>query len=126
MTLDSTTNSHKKGGLKVHRNLNFTLIPSSQLFDVITAEYSSNNGHKTLAQLASLDMSIENNSNIRIITQNVDGLPPRTSCKWDGANKSFEAHGRIGLYKRIPTEDSDTDSESDDEEDRPVKLGSRR
>jgi len=89
-------------------------------------EYAPNSGHEALAQLASLDMGVENNNNIRIITQNVDGLHSRTSCKWDGANKLIEAHGRVGLYKCIPTEDSDTDSESDDEEDRPVKLGSRR
>jgi NAD-dependent SIR2 family protein deacetylase len=81
---------------------------------------------KTLAQLASLDMSIENNSNIRIITQKVDGLHPRTSYKRDDTNKLIEAHGRIGLCKHIPTNYSDTTSESDDEEDRPVKLGSRR
>lgn len=71
-------------------------------------------------------MGVENNNNIRIITQNVDLLHSRTSCKWDGSNKSIEAHGRVGLYKCIPTEDSDTVIESDDEEDKPFKLGNRR
>lgn len=88
-----------------------------------------NSGHEALAQLASMDMGsgVENSkNNVRIITQNVDGLHSRTLCEWDDANKLIEAHGRIGLYKCIPEEDSDTDSDSDVEEDRPVKLGSRR
>lgn len=89
-------------------------------------EYAPNRGHEALAQLASIDRGVANNNNIRIITQNVDGLHTRTLCKWDGTNKLIEAHGRVGLYKCIPAEDSDTDSESDEEEDRPVKLGSRR
>jgi NAD-dependent SIR2 family protein deacetylase len=37
-----------------------------------------------------------------------------------------EAHGRLGLYKCLPEEDSDTDSSSDEDDDRPVHLGHRR
>lgn len=57
---------------------------------------------------------------IKMITQNVDGLlPPNPS-------HTIEAHGRLGLYKCIPDEDSDTDSESDEDDDRLVHLGHRR
>lgn len=38
----------------------------------------------------------------------------------------IEAHGRLGLYKCLPEEDSDTDSSSDEDDDRPVHLGHRR
>ena len=57
---------------------------------------------------------------LHLITQNVDGLHP--PCK----GRLVEAHGRMGLYKCIPEEDSDTDSESDDDDGRDVHLGHRR
>lgn len=57
---------------------------------------------------------------IRMITQNVDGLLPPNPLH------TIEAHGRLGLYKCIPDEDSDTDNESDDDDDRLVHLGHRR
>jgi NAD-dependent deacetylase len=57
--------------------------------------------------------------NLRIITQNVDGLHPP-------GPQTIEAHGRVGLFKCIPDVDSDTDSESDDDDDRLVHLGHRR
>mmetsp|Transcript_5991 Transcript_5991/g.8793 ORF Transcript_5991/g.8793 Transcript_5991/m.8793 type:complete len:384 (-) Transcript_5991:71-1222(-) len=91
--------------------------------------YTPNSGHEALAQLASIDVGEDSSfsNGVRIITQNVDGLHSRTRCKWDNANKLIEAHGKVGLYKCIPDEDSDSDDDSDDEEkDRPVKLGSRR
>eukprot|EP00538_Stauroneis_constricta_P002379 CAMPEP_0119558424 /NCGR_PEP_ID=MMETSP1352-20130426/10774_1 /TAXON_ID=265584 /ORGANISM="Stauroneis constricta, Strain CCMP1120" /LENGTH=492 /DNA_ID=CAMNT_0007605781 /DNA_START=76 /DNA_END=1554 /DNA_ORIENTATION=+ len=58
-------------------------------------------------------------SNIDMITQNVDGLHPPS-------DRLIEAHGRLGLFKCIPEEDSDTDSDSDDDSDRLVHLGHRR
>ncbi len=57
---------------------------------------------------------------IRMITQNVDGLLP------PNPTHTIEAHGRLGLYKCIPDEDSDTDSECDEDDDRLVHLGHRR
>jgi NAD-dependent deacetylase len=57
--------------------------------------------------------------NLRMITQNVDGLHPP-------GPQTIEAHGRLGLFKCIPDVDSDTDSESDDDDDRLVHLGHRR
>jgi NAD-dependent SIR2 family protein deacetylase len=57
---------------------------------------------------------------VRMITQNVDGLLP------PNPTHTIEAHGRVGLYKCIPDEDSDTDSESDDDDGRLVHLGHRR
>jgi NAD-dependent deacetylase len=57
--------------------------------------------------------------NLKMITQNVDGLhPPGTH--------TIEAHGRLGLFKCIPDQDSDTDSDSDTDDDRLVHLGHRR
>lgn len=58
-------------------------------------------------------------STLNMITQNVDGL--HTS-----SNQLIEAHGRLGLFKCMPDEDSDTDSEDDDDDERAVHLGHRR
>ena len=85
-------------------------------------KYKPSKGHEAIAMLASLG----NGTDVRVITQNVDGLHSRTKQKWDFDSKLIEAHGLVGLYKCIPEEDSDTDSDSDIDEDRPVKLGSRR
>jgi NAD-dependent deacetylase len=57
--------------------------------------------------------------NLRMITQNVDGLHPP-------GPRTIEAHGRLGLFKCIPDQDSDTDSDSDTDDDRLVHLGHRR
>eukprot|EP00592_Proboscia_alata_P000511 CAMPEP_0194373128 /NCGR_PEP_ID=MMETSP0174-20130528/21556_1 /TAXON_ID=216777 /ORGANISM="Proboscia alata, Strain PI-D3" /LENGTH=435 /DNA_ID=CAMNT_0039152031 /DNA_START=17 /DNA_END=1324 /DNA_ORIENTATION=- len=100
-----------------------------------------NEGHEAIAILANLPLGLgkesrstngtgpknfqENNNNVRVITQNVDGLHSSTLHKWD-TDKLIEAHGRVGLYKCLPESDSDTDDESDEEEGRKVKLGSRR
>ena len=65
-------------------------------------------------------------ADVKVITQNVDGLHSATKQEWDWSDRLIEAHGRLGLYKCIPEEDSDTDSDSDEEEDRPVKLGHRK
>jgi NAD-dependent SIR2 family protein deacetylase len=73
----------------------------------------ANAGHVALAEI------LEENPNIRMITQNVDGLHPPS-------NRLIEAHGRLGLYKCLPAEDSDTDSDSDDDDEREVHLGHRR
>lgn len=58
-------------------------------------------------------------STLSVITQNVDGLHLPSQ-------NLIEAHGRIGLFKCIPEEDSDTDSEDDDDDERLVHLGHRR
>jgi NAD-dependent SIR2 family protein deacetylase len=42
------------------------------------------------------------------------------------SSRLIEAHGRLGLYKCLPNEDSDTDSEDDDDDERDVHLGHRR
>ena len=84
--------------------------------------YTPSKGHEAIAFISSLSENID----VRVITQNVDGLHSRTVCQWDYKSKLIEAHGLVGLYKCIPEEDSDTDSDSDIDEDRPVKLGSRR
>lgn len=56
---------------------------------------------------------------LSMITQNVDGLS-------ESSPQLIEAHGRLGLYKCMPEEDSDTDSEDDDDDERLVHLGHRR
>lgn len=85
-----------------------------------THQYQPNAGHEAIAEL-----SILPTANLYVITQNVDGLHSRTKCKWNWKQRLIEAHGRVGLYKCIPEEDSDTDS-SDDDKDRLVKLGNRK
>ena len=83
--------------------------------------FHPNKGHEVISKLAALSMS-----DVKVITQNVDGLHSATKQDWDWSDRLIEAHGRLGLYKCIPEEDSDTDSDSDEEEDRPVKLGHRK
>jgi len=83
--------------------------------------FHPNEGHEVISKLAALSMA-----DVKVITQNVDGLHSATKQEWDWSERLIEAHGRLGLYKCIPEEDSDTDSDSDEEEDRPVKLGHRK
>jgi len=82
--------------------------------------YFANDGHEALAELCELK-----DANVRVVTQNVDGLHRRTKCKWNCDEKLVEAHGRIGLYKCIPDTDTDSEDEREDDENRPVKLGRR-
>jgi len=93
--------------------------------------YEPNEGHEAIAILASLPCA-----NIKVITQNIDGLHFRTRQPWDHTTKLIEAHGRLGLYKCIPDVDSEDDSDSDtfDEEkansrlqqNKKMTLGSKR
>jgi NAD-dependent SIR2 family protein deacetylase len=92
-------------------------------------KYYPNAGHKTIALLQQAFPD-----NVKVITQNVDGLQHaaldseeldrETTEKLTG--NIIEAHGRLGLYKCIPADDSDTDSSSDEDDDRLVHLGHRR
>ena len=69
------------------------------------------------------------NTNIKVITQNIDGLHFKTRNQWNHNELLIEAHGRLGLYKCIPDVDSDSDSSSDEDaenQQRKVYLGSRR
>lgn len=91
--------------------------------------FHPNEGHLTIAALQRRFPET-----IKIITQNVDGLQhsamdqeerdEETATKLK--NNIIEAHGRLGLYKCLPEEDSDTDSSDDEDDDRPVHLGHRR
>jgi len=83
--------------------------------------FEPNEGHEAISMLSNVP-----GANIKVITQNVDGLHSMTKTTWNHERKLIEAHGRLGLYKCIPESDSDTDSDSDDENDRKVKIGSRR
>ena len=70
--------------------------------------------------LAPFQKLLEAYSNVRQVTQNIDGLQPPS-------NQIIEAHGRLGLYKCIDEKDFHTDpDEVADDEDRPVHLGNRR
>jgi len=75
--------------------------------------YQRNSGHMALQELQ------KRYSNIYQITQNIDGLQ-------HPSERLIEAHGRLGLYKCLPNDDSDMDSESEDDDDRQVHLGHRR
>ncbi|KAL3926425.1 MAG: hypothetical protein SGBAC_013481 [Bacillariaceae sp.] len=79
----------------------------------LPANLKPNPSHKALTDLLELC------PNLKLITQNVDGLNA-------SSDQVVEAHGRLGLFKCVPDEDSDTDSESDDDDDRLVHLGHRR
>jgi len=82
---------------------------------VLEASHKPNAGHHALQAL------LENFSNIKQITQNIDGLQkPRQQ------QQLIEVHGRAGLFKCCPDSDSDSSDESDNEDDRPVQLGHRR
>lgn len=83
--------------------------------------FHPNEGHEVISKLAALSFA-----DVKVITQNVDGLHSSTKQEWEWSERLIEAHGRLGLYKCIPESDSDTDSDSDEEEDRPVKLGHRK
>ena len=52
-----------------------------------------NAGHEALALLSCLL------DDLRIVTQNVDGLHQSTAIGWDSSERLIEAHGRAGLYK---------------------------
>jgi NAD-dependent SIR2 family protein deacetylase len=75
-----------------------------------------NPGHAALETL--LDLCGES---LTVISQNIDGL-----LDTKNSNRVIEAHGRLGYYKCIPPEDSDTDSDDDEDDDRLVHLGHRR
>lgn len=86
--------------------------------------YEPNGGHEAIATLANLPKS-----NIKVITQNIDGLHCRTRQRWNHEDQLIESHGRLGYYKCIPEEDSDSDSDSDEDntlDQRSIKLGNRR
>ena len=77
-----------------------------------TKTYEPNRGHEALQNLQEMFPDT-----CHVITQNVDGLQKGVVV---------EAHGRLGLYKCIPDDDSDTDSDSDEDDHRLVHLGHRR
>ncbi|KAI2489150.1 Sir2 family [Fragilaria crotonensis] len=81
-------------------------------FGTTTKTYEPNQGHAALQKLQEMFPD-----SCHVITQNVDGLQKGIVV---------EAHGRLGLYKCIPEEDSDTDSDSDEDDHRLVHLGHRR
>jgi len=82
-------------------------------------EHYPNEGHDALHTL------MNRFGNIKQITQNIDGLQkPRE-------DQMVEVHGRAGLFKCCPDDDSDDEEDADDDHDdavgsRPVQLGHRR
>lgn len=115
---NATREAFRRDPLQWYNNFWLKHFPPSQYNTDI---YKPNDGHEALAELSNLP-----NSNVRIITQNVDGLHSKTKTAWNWKEDLIEAHGRVGLYKCIPEEDSDTDDSSDEDEDRLVQLGSRK
>lgn len=85
-------------------------------------KYTPNDAHMALEQLMNMCPS-----SMTLITQNIDGLHDTASSEDDSNhNTVIEAHGRLGYYKCIPPEDSDTDSDDDEDDERLVHLGHRR
>ncbi|KAL7477686.1 hypothetical protein ACHAW6_003481 [Cyclotella cf. meneghiniana] len=66
--------------------------------------YEANEGHEAIAILARMP-----NANIKVITQNIDGLHRRTRHEWNVDEQLIEAHGRLGFFKCIPEVDPDND-----------------
>ena len=81
-------------------------------FGMDLSQVKPNVGHDSIQTLQQLFPNT-----ISLLTQNIDGLHQ---------GPVVECHGRLGLYKCIPNIDSGTDSDSDEEDDRPVHLGHRR
>jgi NAD-dependent SIR2 family protein deacetylase len=97
--------------------------------DDYEGKYSPNAGHITLATLQQAFPD-----NVKIISQNIDGLHHSALLAFQEDREEamrlseniIEAHGRAGLYKCVPEEDSDTDSSDDEDDGRLVHLGHRR
>jgi NAD-dependent SIR2 family protein deacetylase len=83
-----------------------------QSFPLAFQGYSANAGHEAIAEIC-------NNAKgqVKVLTQNVDGLHQSTVEKWNWEENLVEAHGRLGLYKCIPTEkeEEEEDKLGDDE-----------
>jgi NAD-dependent deacetylase len=80
-----------------------------------------------------MDLLLQEFSNVKQITQNIDGLQQQQQQSTGEAQSEkqlIEVHGRCGLYKCCPDSDSsddeDEESEEDDDDNRPVVLGHRR
>lgn len=85
--------------------------------------YRPNRGHHALQSL------LKGYSNVKQITQNIDGLQNDETTR----QQLVEVHGRANLFKCCPDSDSendddseDGDSDSDDDGERTVHLGHRR
>jgi NAD-dependent SIR2 family protein deacetylase len=122
----ATRKAYRKDPLEWYNDFWLSYFP----VDDYENKYSPNEGHLTLAALQQAFPET-----IKIITQNVDGLHNFAVDEKEANNRNItgklkqniiEAHGRLGLYKCLPEEDSDTDSSSDEDDDRPVHLGHRR
>eukprot|EP00804_Cyclotella_cryptica_P013302 CCRYP_018640-RA/>CCRYP_018640-RA protein AED:0.04 eAED:0.04 QI:0/0.66/0.5/1/0.66/0.5/4/1914/519 len=70
--------------------------------------YEANEGHEAIAILSMMP-----NANIKVVTQNIDGLHRRTRNQWNFDEQLIEAHGRLGFYKCIPDVDHDNDRSDD-------------
>ena len=73
--------------------------------------YSPNDGHEAIADICNMARA-----DVKVITQNVDGLHQRTAVSWNHADKLVEAHGRLGLYKCIPSEKQEEEEDRLDED----------
>jgi hypothetical protein len=67
------------------------------------------------------------NANVKVITQNIDGLHRRTRHEWNFDEQLIEAHGRLGFFKCIPEVEPDNDRSDDGSSDeKAVDKGEQR
>jgi len=84
-----------------------------QSFPLAFQGYESNPGHEAIAEIC-------NNAKgqVKVLTQNVDGLHQSTKASWDWKENLVEAHGRLGLYKCIPTIEHEDEEDMIEEEEK--------
>ncbi|GMI33169.1 hypothetical protein TrRE_jg4889 [Triparma retinervis] len=92
-----------------------------QSFPLAFQGYSANAGHEAIAQIC-------NNAKgqVKVLTQNVDGLHQSTDVKWNWEEDLVEAHGRLGLYKCIPTEKEEEEEDEIGDEEKLKEKASER
>ncbi|GMH50666.1 hypothetical protein TL16_g00838 [Triparma laevis f. inornata] len=66
--------------------------------------YVPNSGHEAIARIFN-----RSRGRVKVLTQNVDGLHQKTAESWNHKENLVEAHGRLGLYKCVPTEEQESE-----------------
>jgi len=113
---NATRSSFRKDPLSWYNDFWLHHFPSSN-YD--TLSYRPNAAHEAISKLCNAF------SNMYVITQNVDGLHCQTDTRWNWNDRLVECHGRLGLFKCLPNEDSDTSEDETDSSEEEEKASSR-